>query len=211
MQAYALLHFHTPSVAPIINHPALYRQFLAGPDDHSRDYLGNGERMLPYLPGYAIVIAQVYALAGRMGIIALQSLLVALTAALLFAMAKRTFHSRWCGIFAALAYATTVPAFHYAGQIFPSTVATCVTFAGLLLAVTALPNATGRRLLLAAGGVGPWSSRCPGSTSSTHRRRWRWPWWPQSLWCGGCARVWQRARCGSRWGCSRAASPSRCC
>jgi hypothetical protein len=154
MQAYALLHFHTPSVSQIVNHPALYRQFLAGPDDHSRDYLGNGERMLPYLPGYAIVLAPVYAVAGRIGIIAVQSLLVALTAALLFATAERVAHSRWCGIFAALAYATTVPAFHYAGQIFPSTIAACATFAGLLLAVEALPQATGPRLLLAAGGVG---------------------------------------------------------
>ncbi|HEV2457245.1 MAG TPA: hypothetical protein VGS80_02695 [Ktedonobacterales bacterium] len=154
MQAYALLHFHTPSVAPIVNHPALYQQFLSSPDDHSRDYLGNGERMLPYLPGYALVIAPVYAVAGRMGIIALQSLLVALTAALLFATAERTFRSRWCGIFAALAYATTVPAFHYAGQVFPSTVAACATFAGLLLAVGELPHASGRRLLLASGGIG---------------------------------------------------------
>lgn len=151
MQAYALLHFHTPSVAQVVNHPALYHQFLSGPDDHSRDYLGNGERMLPELPGYALVIAPAYAAAGRLGIIALQSLLVALDAALLYVVAGRLFRSRWCGLFAALAYATTVPAFHYAGQIFPSTIAACVGFAGLVLAVAELPRASGGRLVLAAG------------------------------------------------------------
>lgn len=154
MQAYALLHFHTPNVAQIVNHPALYHQFLSGPDDHSRDYLGNGERMLPELPGYALVIAPAYAAAGRVGIIALQSLLVALTAVLLYVAARHIFHSRWCGLFAALAYATTVPAFHYAGQIFPSTVAACVGFAGLVLAVVVLPRASNWRLLLAAASVG---------------------------------------------------------
>jgi hypothetical protein len=62
-QAYALWHFHTPAIFTPHVPRAVYEPLLGGtPDDHTRDYLGNGERLLVNLPGYAAIIAPFFAL-----------------------------------------------------------------------------------------------------------------------------------------------------
>ncbi|HEV7128581.1 MAG TPA: hypothetical protein VGN32_14220, partial [Ktedonobacterales bacterium] len=105
LQVYALLRTHTPDLAAMLRNHALYAQLLgAQPDDHTRDYLGNSERMLTYLPGYAALIAPVYALGGRAAVVALQALAAALTGALVFDEAWRVFGSRRVAVFAWLAY-----------------------------------------------------------------------------------------------------------
>ncbi len=53
MLGYSLVHNHTADLAAIIHNPALYHTFTSHADDHTGDYLGNGERVLPNLPGYA--------------------------------------------------------------------------------------------------------------------------------------------------------------
>ncbi|MGO8947074.1 MAG: hypothetical protein ACLQUY_05305 [Ktedonobacterales bacterium] len=150
MQSYALLHFHTPSVAAIVNNPSLYHHFLSSRDDHSWDYLANGERMLQYLPGYAVLIMLPYLMAGRPGIVGLQAVLAALTAALLFAEATRLFSSRLVGGFAVFAYLGSIPALLYVGQVFPSVAAGSFVFCGFLLEMRILPQARGRRLICAS-------------------------------------------------------------
>lgn len=136
-QGYALLHFHSPDLAPIIKTPSLYQRFLEGTGaiyDHLRDYRGNGELLLPNLPGYGALVGLGYLLAGRWGIVAPQALCSAFTAALLSAEARRIYGSRVAGLFAALAFMSALPALLFTAQIFPSAFASTVAFGGYALA-----------------------------------------------------------------------------
>src|SRR5258708_7546790 len=151
---YSLLHNHTPNVAAIVNNQALYSTLVQHFDDHTKDYLGNGERLLPNLPGYSLIIAPFYALGGRTAIVWFQSALAALTTVLLFVEGTRLFGSRLAGAFAALAYALALPALLYAGQLFPSTIAACFGFLSYLLAVRVVPSSAGRHLVWASIGLG---------------------------------------------------------
>lgn len=154
IQAYTLIHYHSVNVAPVIHNAKIYHQFLGGPDDHTQDYVGNGERILPNLPGYAALIAPFYLWKGRVGIVMFQALLAALTSALLFVEGTLAFRSRLAGLFASLAYLFALPALLYVSQIFPSVAATFVAFAGYVLAVRLIPVARGRLLILAGIALG---------------------------------------------------------
>src|SRR5258708_5521501 len=151
---YSLLHNHTPNVAAIVNNQALYSTLVQHFDDHTKDYLGNGERLLPNLPGYSLIIAPFYALGGRTAIVWFQSALAALYTVLLFVEGTPLFGSRLAGAFAALAYALALPALLYAGQLFPSTIAACFGFLAYLLAVRVVPSSAGRHLVWASVGLG---------------------------------------------------------
>lgn len=150
MQTYTLIHYHSVDLAPVVKNATLYHQFLNGSDTHTQDYLGSGERMLPNLPGYAVLIAPFYLLRGRLGIVAFQALLAALTATLLFDEATRLFRSRLAGLFAALAYLFALPALLYVSQIFPSESASFVAFSGYIVAVRVLPAVRGWWLVAAS-------------------------------------------------------------
>ena len=65
MLGYSLVHNHTANLAAIVHNPALYHTFTSHADDHTGDYLGAGERVLPNLPGYALILGIATALAGR--------------------------------------------------------------------------------------------------------------------------------------------------
>ncbi len=152
MLGYSLVHNHTANLAAIVHNPALYHTFTSHADDHTGDYLGAGERVLPNLPGYALILGIATALAGRAGIVIVQAAATALTATLLFTEGQRLFASRAAGVFAAAAFALALPATVYVAQMFPSALASSAAFAGFVLATRALPAARGRRLLLAALG-----------------------------------------------------------
>jgi hypothetical protein len=155
LQAYTLTHFHTVDLARAIHDPHIYGQFLGNaPDDHIRDFRGNGVEVMAYLPGYAALIGPLYALGGRGLIVFAQALAAAATATLLFGEAWRLFRSRAVALFAVAAYLTCLPTLVYAGQIFPSTLATLVSFAAYLLIARVLPQAQGQRLIAAALGLG---------------------------------------------------------
>jgi hypothetical protein len=155
LQSYSVIHHYTPDLSAALRDPRLHRQLLgAAPDDHTRDYLRNGERLLYYLPGYAAAIAPFYALGGRPLIALFQALVAALTATLLFWEARRTFGSRPVALFACLAYLATLPVLVYVGQIFPSTLAAGATFLGYVLVTRWLPAASGRSLVLVGAAVG---------------------------------------------------------
>jgi hypothetical protein len=148
LQTYTLIHYHTSNLAAVIQNHHIYSQFLGlVPDDHTQDYLGNGERVLPNLPGYAALIAPFYVLHGRSGIVAFQAVLAAFTVVLLFNEARRLYDSCLVGSFASLAYLLSLPAVLYVGQVFPSTVASCATFLGFVLASRRLTCARGWRLM----------------------------------------------------------------
>jgi hypothetical protein len=155
LQAYTLLRWHSVNLAPAIHDHLVYAQFLGSVrDDHTWDYLGNGERVLVNLPGYAAAIAPFYALGGRPLVVAFQALVAALTGTLVFAEARRIFGSRLVAIFAWLAYVLPLPVLLYVGQIFPSTLASFATFLGFVLVRRWLPGATGCRLLGVAVAIG---------------------------------------------------------
>jgi hypothetical protein len=148
LQSYAFLHGHGFNLAPVLRDHALYTQLLGhAPDDHTADYLGNGERVLVNMPGYAVAIAPFYLIGGRALVIAFQALVAALTGMLVFGEARRLFQSRAVALFTWLAYLVPLPVLLYAGQIFPSTLATGVTFLGYVLAIRYLPQSQGRNLL----------------------------------------------------------------
>lgn len=150
LQGYGMWHFHSPDLAAAVRNPAIYSRFLANlPDDHTRDFLGNGERVLAYLPGYAALIGPLYALGGRPLIAGAQALLAALVAVLLYDEALRLYASRGAAILAALAFATSLPVLAFAGEIFPTTFALAIVFAGYLLVARILPGASGKRVILA--------------------------------------------------------------
>jgi hypothetical protein len=155
LQSYSLLHRHTPDLSAALRDQRLHAQLLGTTrDDHTRDYLGNGQRLLFYLPGYAAAIAPMYALGGRALVVLVQALAAALTAALLYAEARRTFGSRPVALFACLAYLATLPVLAYVGQLFPSTLAACATFIGYLLVTRWLPATDGWRLILLGAATG---------------------------------------------------------
>lgn len=136
-QGYALLRFHSPDLAPIIRNASLYQRFLwdtGAVSAHVRDYRGNGELLLPNLPGYGALVGLGYLLAGRWGIVAPQALLSAVTAALLNAEARRIYGSVFAGLFVALAFMSALPALLFTAQIYPTAVASSVIFAGYVLA-----------------------------------------------------------------------------
>lgn len=190
LQCYGLIHLHSSNLAPLLHDPATYARFLGThADSHTRDYLGNGERVLFYLPGYAAVIAPFYALGGRSLIVAFQSLVAALTGALLFDEARRVFGSPWVAIFAWLALLGALPVLLYAGQLFPSTLATCALFGGFLLVTRWLPAAEDRRAIVLSTVIGLVASALPwlhfkyalpalvlaGGALAALRPRLRWP------------------------------------
>jgi hypothetical protein len=161
-QAYALWHFHTPALFTPHVSRAVYEPLLRRtPDDHTRDYLGHGERVLVNLPGYAAIIAPFFALGGRALVLVLQALAAAGTGALLIGEAWRVFRSRAVAVFAWAAYALILPVQVYAGQIFPSTLAACAIFGGFVLArrLAGVERDTAMLLALALGAVAavlPW-------------------------------------------------------
>ncbi len=149
LQTYALLHLHSPDLAPLLHNHSLYTSFLGtAQDDHTRDYLGNGERVLVNMPGYAAVIAPFYLIGGRPLVVAFQALAAALVGTLVFIEAQRLFGSRKVAVLTWLAYLTPVPVLLYAGQIFPSTLAACATFLGFLVPLRYLAAARGPRLVV---------------------------------------------------------------
>lgn len=156
LASYALIHQHTVNLAAVLRDPAVYAAVVGAdvPVTHIEDYRHNGERIEPYLPGYAALIAPFYALGGRTLVIVFQCILAALIAVLLFAEAARLFASRAVGFFALLAYTLSLPSLLYAGQVFTSTVAAFLCFAGFLLVGRVLPVARGRRLVLVGALLG---------------------------------------------------------
>jgi hypothetical protein len=158
-QGYALLHYGSPNLAPIIHDPRLNQLLLhnvGAITAHVRDYRGNGALLLPNLPGYGAIVGVFYLLAGRWGIVALQAVLSALAVVLIFAEARRVYSSRAAGLFAALAFLTALPAMLYTAQIFPSAIAAFLTFAGFVLVgrvPTLLAGGSPRRLGLAVAAL----------------------------------------------------------
>ncbi len=154
MLGYSIVHNHTVDLAAIVRDPRLYASFTSHWDDHTKDFLGDGERLLPNLPGYSAIIGIGYALGNRVGILVLQAVATAITVTLLFQEGRRLFSSRAAGLFAALAFVFALPALLYVGQAFPSALASFVTFAGFVLAMRTLPAAQGRRLVAASLALG---------------------------------------------------------
>jgi hypothetical protein len=155
LQAYSIVHFHTVDLARAIHDAPVYARFLGtAANDHARDFVGDGEQMVTYLPGYAAIIGPLYTLGGRGIVVAAQAIAAALAALLLFAEAQRLFQRRLAAFFALLAYLTCLPALVYTGQIFPSTFATLAAIAAYILVARGLAESTGRRLGFAALAVG---------------------------------------------------------
>src|SRR5579859_47261 len=151
LQGYGIWHFHSPNLALAVRDHSIYRQFLGNlPDDHTHDFVGNGERVLAYLPGYAAIIGWLYAWGGRPLIAGTQALL----AVLVYDEALRLYASRGVAVFAASAYVMSLPVLVYAGEIFPTTFALVAAFVGYLLVARVLPAATGRRCILAGLSLG---------------------------------------------------------
>ncbi|HEV2237443.1 MAG TPA: hypothetical protein VGR57_12345, partial [Ktedonobacterales bacterium] len=149
-QAYALWHYHTPALFTPQVPRTVYEPLLRGTrDDHTRDYLGNGERVLVNLPGYAAIISPFFALGGRGLVVLLQALAAAGTGALLIGEAWRVFQSRLVAAFAWAAYALILPVQVYVGQLFPSTLAAFALFGGFVLARRIAAAERGRALPLA--------------------------------------------------------------
>lgn len=197
LQGYGMWHFHSPDLAAAVRTPSIYSRFLANlPDDHTRDFLGNGERVLAYLPGYAVLIGPLYAMGGRPLIAGAQALLAALVGVLLYDEALRLHASRGAAIVAALAFATSLPVLAYAGEMFPTTVALAAVFAGYLLIARILPATSGRHIILAGLCLGviafalPWLHTkyaligivLPALGLSALRRRPRWR-SDRATWC----------------------------
>lgn len=155
LQAYCLLHFHTVDLTPVLRDHSIYARFLGNvPDDHTYDFTGNGVRVLAYLPGYALVIAPLYALGGRALIGAAQAAAVALVAPLLYGEAMRLYGSGRIALFAALAYLSALPVLLYAGELFPTSFAMLLSFAGYVLVVRRLRSVAGRRLVWSGVALG---------------------------------------------------------
>lgn len=136
MQGYALVHYHTPSLTAVLQDKGVLSQFDYNypPGARVRDYLGNGDQLLPYLPGYAAIIGVCYFLTGRLGILWLQGICSALIVALLFSEGRRLFGSSRAGLFACAAFTFSLPALLFTAQVSPSAIASSVAFGGFVLA-----------------------------------------------------------------------------
>ena len=154
LQALGLARLHSANLAPLIANHAIFDPLVHHWDDHTADFLGNGERVLPNLPGYAAAIAPWYVLTGRKGIIGFQALVAALTATLVYMEARRQFRSILVAFFAMLALLFALPSLFYVAQVFPSTLATGAAFGGFVLASRVLPATTGRWQLVVAAATG---------------------------------------------------------
>jgi hypothetical protein len=154
MLGYSIVHNHTVDLAAIVHNPSLYSTFTSHWDDHTKDFLGNGERLMPNLPGYSAIIGVCYFLANRAGILAPQAVATATTVVLLFHEGRRLLGGRAAGLFAALAFVFALPALLYVGQAFPSALASFLAFAGFVLATHSLPAARGRRQIAAGVWLG---------------------------------------------------------
>ena len=119
------------------------------------DFLGNcGVEMEAYLPGYAAVIGLLYALGGRLLIVVVQSIAAAMTALLLFQEADRLWHSRAVDLFVTITYLTSLSALLYAGQLFPSTLATLLGLVAFLLILRVLPAVQGTKCFMTVVSIG---------------------------------------------------------
>jgi hypothetical protein len=155
LQGYVLVHFHTLNMDRAVADPRIYLQFFNhSPTDRVYDFRNNGVLLIAYMPGYSLVVGLLYLLGGRLLIIVIQSLAGAATALLVFQQGLRIWRSRPVAVFAALAYVTSLPALLFAGQIFPSMLATLTATTAFVLVTAALPKVGGRRLLLVSSGVG---------------------------------------------------------
>ncbi|GEM_PF-2191941 len=155
LQGYAIIHLHTVEMNRVVSDPQIYRQFFNhAPLDRVYDFRGNGVEMEAYLPGYAAIIGLLYALGGRFLIVAVQSIAAALTALLMFQETDRLWHSRAVDVFVTIAYLSSLPALLFAGQLFPSTLATLVGMVAFVLILRVLPAAQGTKRLITAAGIG---------------------------------------------------------
>lgn len=151
---YSILHNHTVDLAAVLHNHTVYNSFLGGvADDHTADPLRNGVRVLPNLPGYPALVGLVYAWQGRSGVVVMQAGFAALTAILLYVVARPLLRSRLAGIFAALGMVGVAPALLYVSQIFPSIVAAAFVFLGFVAVAHWIPEAEGRRLVAAVGAL----------------------------------------------------------
>ncbi len=155
LQGYVLVHFHTLNMAHAVRDPLIYLQFFNhSPTERVYDFRGNGVELIAYLPGYSLIVGLLYLLGGRLLIVVVQSLAGALTALLVFQQSLRIWQSHAVGLFATLAYVTSLPALLFAGEIFPSMLATLLAMVAFVLVTYTLPRSQGRRLLLVATSAG---------------------------------------------------------
>jgi hypothetical protein len=153
---YGLLHNHSIDLTPLFQDPHIYTQFgLTGPDGlHAADYRGNGELILYYLPGYALVSGVGYLLAGRMGVLIVQAALAALTCLLLYRHTSAFFQSRATGIFAWLVFIFALPPLVFVAQVFPSAIASFLAFGAFLLLIRMSAGDQQKNTLLIAALLG---------------------------------------------------------
>ena len=162
LQGYVLVHFHTLNMDRAVVDPQIYLQFYDhAPTERVYDFRNNGVLLIAYLPGYSLVVGLLNVLGGRPLIMVVQSLAGAATALLVFQQGLRIWRSRAIALFATLAYVTSLPALLFAGQIFPSMLATLMAMSAFVLVSAVLPGVEGRRLLLVAAGVGLLSALLP--------------------------------------------------
>lgn len=155
LQAYGLWHFHSPDLAPALRDPSIYLRFYPSqPSDLVRDFAGNGERVIVFLPGYAALISPLFVLGGRPMIAVAQALVAAVVAVLLYDEALRLFAARSVAVFAVLAYLATLPVLVFTGEVFPTIFALGLIFTAYVLVARVLPHVRGRRLFLAALALG---------------------------------------------------------
>ncbi len=155
LQGYVILHFQTLNMTYAVHDPRIYLQFFNhSPTDRVYDFRGSGVELIAYLPGYPLIASLLYLLGGRLLIVVVQSLAGALTALLVFQQSLRFWQSHAVGVFATVAYISALPALLFAGQVFPSMLATLAAMVAFVLVTSALPSARGRRLLLIAASVG---------------------------------------------------------
>jgi hypothetical protein len=154
LQGYVIIHFHMLNMANAVHDPKIYQQFYtSSPIDRVYDFRGNGVELIAYLPGYSLVVGLLYLIGGRLLVIVVQSLAGALTALLVFQQGQLIWRSRAVGLFAALAYGTSLPALLFAAQIFPSMLATLAAMVAFVLVTSVLPRIAGHRLILVATSI----------------------------------------------------------
>lgn len=153
LQGYSIVHFHTVNLARVVSDPHIYRRFLGKiPNDHTFDFVGNGEQVLAYLPGYGAFVGALDALGGRLLIALTQSVVAACTAVLVYREGLRLFASRAVALFASAAYLVALPTVVYAGELFPTTLACFLIMAAFTL-LCRLPTAPSLRDLPRLGAL----------------------------------------------------------